>query len=357
MFSFFIIFSIFILLTFCCPLIRTTHWFVRGFDFLRVQIAIITIFYIALGFYIFSFSIEFIGILILGALNLGFDIYRIGPYTKLFSSESKKGKVKSKNIKILSGNVFIDNTDYERLISLVQREKPDILLLLETDNKWSEGVSQFQREFKYCKLIPKDNTYGMLLFSNYKLEALEVNYFIDERVPSIYTRVELDADNFFHLFCVHPRPPRPNEASSLQRDGELVAISKRIQKLNSEATLVIGDLNDVAWSHTTRLFKRLSGLLDPRVGRGFYNTFPAKYKLLACPLDHVFHSKELELTCLSVLEDIGSDHLPIKVAFNLVDRKLPDQKREEPGEDDRNEAAEISDEASQWEEPSERVDS
>ena len=81
--------------------------------------------------------------------------------------------------------------------------------------------------------------------------------------------------------------------------------------------IVAGDLNDVAWSHTTRLFSRVSGLLDPRVGRGPIPTFPANFPLLRFPLDHVFLSSEFRLIHFGRGPDIGSDHFPvvIKVSF------------------------------------------
>jgi endonuclease/exonuclease/phosphatase (EEP) superfamily protein YafD len=44
--------------------------------------------------------------------------------------------------------------------------------------------------------------------------------------------------------------------------------------------LVAGDLNDVAWSHTSRLFRRIAQMLDPRVGRGIYSTFHVRYWFL-----------------------------------------------------------------------------
>jgi len=47
-------------------------------------------------------------------------------------------------------------------------------------------------------------------------------------------------------------------------------------------TVVAGDLNDVAWSHTSRLFCRLSRTIDPRIGRGFLNSFDATCWWMRC---------------------------------------------------------------------------
>jgi hypothetical protein len=85
--------------------------------------------------------------------------------------------------------------------------------------------------------------------------------------------------------------------------------------IDAASTLRMGDLNDVAWSRTTRLFQRISGLLDPRVGRHFVNTFHADYPLLRWSLDHVFHSTDFALVQMQRLPHIGSDHFPVYVVL------------------------------------------
>jgi endonuclease/exonuclease/phosphatase (EEP) superfamily protein YafD len=80
--------------------------------------------------------------------------------------------------------------------------------------------------------------------------------------------------------------------------------------------LVDRDLNDVAWSHTSRLFRRIARVLDPRVGRGIYNTFHARYWFLCLPLDHIFVTNTFLLRRLQRLPAFGSDHFPIFIALD-----------------------------------------
>ncbi len=100
-----------------------------------------------------------------------------------------------------------------------------------------------------------------------------------------------------------------------------------------------GDLNDVAWSRTTRLFCRVSGMLDPRRGRGLFSTFHAHYPLLRWPLDHVFVSEEFTLTHMERLEAFGSDHFPILATLSYQPARQEEHDTPSASQEERQEAS------------------
>jgi endonuclease/exonuclease/phosphatase (EEP) superfamily protein YafD len=122
------------------------------------------------------------------------------------------------------------------------------------------------------------------------------------------------------LHCLHPAPPSPTEnATSAERDGELLLVAKKLDP-QAKSVVVIGDLNDVSWSATLQLFHKVSGLLDPRIGRGTFSTFHAGFPMLRWPLDHVFCSADFTLGSLERLGYIGSDHFPIQAVLQHTPR-------------------------------------
>ena len=330
--------GIIILAPTAASLSKLDQWWIRDFDFPRLQISTLILSVLLFCFYAFNFnSIWEISMVILLGLSFVYQAVKIYPYTFFAPKqvEEYKGKDLERQISILVSNVLTTNNKYQKLIKLIIRENPDMVLTLESDETWEKKLEVIEEEYPYTVKIPLKNLYGMHLYSKLELEDVDVKYLISEEIPSIHGKVKLRTGERINFHCLHPKPPSPSEDdTSTNRDAELLLVGKDINGRNS--TLVFGDLNDVAWSRTTKLFLRLSGLLDPRIGRGFYNTFHADYPIFRWPLDHVFHSSDFLLLKLKRLENIGSDHFPIfiKLVYDPQDADLNGES-EEPEEEEK----------------------
>ncbi len=324
------------------PLSKADHWWIRIFDYPRLQIT----FFLLLGilFFIFLYSSKrWEKTAWLSVLGLAF-IYQatwIYPYTILAREQVKAvEKEDYPSIKLLMANVLMENRNSEPLHKIIRREQPDIILLLEPDTWWKNQFTSLHGDYPYRISQPQDNTYGILFYSRFPLEGGKVNFWVDPKIPSIQTWVRYTDGREIALYGIHPTPPVPgHNDDSTERDAELIMVAREV-KDKKYPIIVIGDLNDVAWSHTTRLFQRISQLLDPRIGRGTFNTFPSGFPIIRWPLDHIFHSEEFELASIQVLEDIGSDHFPILVDLAFTGLDSEEKKVDSPSPQDLEEGRE-----------------
>lgn len=259
-------------------------------------------------------------VLVLLVAALLYQVVRIAPYTPFHSEEvpSSGACPATHRIRYMVANVLQDNRDSRALLATVKRWQPDVLLLTETDRWWAEEVAPLRQGMPHGVAVPLSNTYGMILLSRLRLDDAHVRYLVEPDVPSIRAAVLSPAGERIELHAVHPKPPQPGQDTA-ERDAELVMVGREVRRL-VRPTIVAGDLNDVAWSDTTNLFQEVSGLRDPRVGRGFYATFPQDLPFLRWPLDYVFVSPGFEFIGMRLLEDMGSDHLP--VIFELCTARL-----------------------------------
>lgn len=306
--------GIFVVVASLVPLIRHDFWIFRVFEYPRLQK--LTLNFLILVLYTSCFPMgtarDYI-LLILLMLNLVYLCWQIFPFTVLASKQviESTRPVGQRNIQLLIANVFQDNRKYADYHQLIKKCSPDVILMVETNQWWQDKMDSLGSEYPYQIKIPLENTYGMLLYSKLELLDGSVKYLVEDDIPSIETEVKLPSGELLKLFCLHPRPPVPQEnPQSTERDKEILLVAKKAKESRYPA-IVIGDLNDVAWSYTTELFSKISELLDPRKGRGFFNSFNAKYFFLRFPLDHVFCSADFTLTSISRMNSCGSDHFPM----------------------------------------------
>ncbi len=324
-------------------LTRAKTWWVRIWDFPRLQLALLAIGALVLwmlgaqwlAWPQVAFSLALLAVLIYqGAL-----VWRYTPLAPREVQDSTSTD-RTQQLSLVVSNVLQTNRNSDLLLAAVREADPDVVLCAEVDEWWQARLDALCTSHPHVIRCPLPNTYGMLLYSRLELRDKAVDFLVKPDTPSMQAKVILRNGRRVWLNCVHPPPPVPGEsAESTERDSELLRVGRRV----SEATgpvIVCGDLNDVAWSHTTRLFQKISGLLEPRKGRGFYSTFHARYPGFRAPLDHVFHSDHFRLIRMRRLAYIGSDHFPMHIVLSYEPQAAVEQEGPHADAGDHREASE-----------------
>jgi len=310
----------FIVIASFIPLVKNDFWIFRVFEYPRLQKLVLNA-VVLISYAIFFLEHDYIdyGLLLALSVNMIYLFTLIYPFTIFAKKQIVDSKHPSgdRNIKLLIANVFQDNRQSAAYHKLISSCNADLVLMVETNQWWEDQMDSLTNNYPFQIKVPLENTYGMLLYSKFELIDGSVKYLVEDDIPSIETTVKLICGEFVKLYCLHPRPPVPQEnPQSTERDKEILLVAKKAKE-SAIPALVIGDLNDVAWSYTTELFSKISELLDPRKGRGFFNSFNAKYFFLRFPLDHVFCSGDFSLTSIKRMKSCGSDHFPMCINLQL----------------------------------------
>ncbi len=301
------------------PLLPVNLWWIRIWDFPRLQIGTLLALMLLLLPALFarrSWLSTAVVLATAGAFT--YQLLRVLPYSWLVAARGAlvENCAPERSISMVNANVLMTNRNYRPLIELVLARNPDLVLLLEPDRPWAEAIAPLLNRYPHRISEPLPNLYGLILLSKLPLDGVELRHVMLPDIPSVSGRLRLRGGAAIDFHGLHPKPPLPGEDTGA-RDAELVIVGRGVRG-SGRAAIVLGDLNDVAWSDTNRLFEEVSGMIDPRIGRGFYPTFTADYPLLRWPLDHVFYSPHFALVRMERLPDIGSDHFPLFAELCLV---------------------------------------
>ena len=322
------------------PLLRFDQWWIRVFDYPRAQITIAGIALLVVYLYFWDTTRAYESVVLaLLVLAVGYQMVKMLPYTVLMPKQVLAAESSSDDarLSVLVANVLMGNRESAAFLDVVHKYDPDMILTVETDAWWEEALRTLEEDYPHTLKKPLDNSYGMLLHSRLAMVDPEIRFILKDSIPSMHMQVVLPSGDRVFMHFVHPDPPNPKYATeTTTRDAELLIVGREAKE-RDKPTIIAGDFNDVAWSYTTNLFRKASGLLDPRIGRGTYNTFNAKNALLRWPLDHVFHSDHFKLVRLEVGPAWGSDHFPMFIELSLesgaeAEQEEPYTNREEEKE-------------------------
>ncbi len=213
----------------------------------------------------------------------------------------------NERLRVLMANVMADNADYEDLARLIQRERPDVVGLVEYTPLWRSGLRAVREEFPYRMEAPGGGDGLALWFREPPLTMEPAECLEPGAWPVLHATFRF-AGRTRHLWLVHPRSPLKREA---MRPGnpELAALAERVRDTKGSRA-VVGDLNTTDGSGNFAAFLRETGLRDGRLGFGRQGSFPT-HSIYRIAIDHALVSPDLAVTDRRLGPPIGSDHFPL----------------------------------------------
>ena len=311
-------------------IVPSNQWWIQALNFPRL-LALVVIGFLALaaaGIARGPWRIALLGAL---AVAAGVQAWRIYPYywiapTEVADAEEVDRGLGASCFSVLGLNVLQHNRDVAATRALIDRERPDVLLLMETDGRWVKALAPSIARYPTHLLRPLGNTYGLVFATRLPVRSLKTANITDRDTPTVYAGLRTRNGKAFDYIGLHPRPPLPGQDTRL-RDAKIERAALAIAD-NHLPAIAMGDFNDVAWSRTTRLFKQVGGYLDPRIGRGSYPSFPAAYAPLGWPLDQLFLTPGFTFTSLRIpgrcrigSSPAGGDGVPERRARDAAERE------------------------------------
>jgi endonuclease/exonuclease/phosphatase (EEP) superfamily protein YafD len=301
------------------PLLETNVYWVRFLDFPRLQFLVGLV--VALLLWVGLRRRFGPGTLLTlaGVAAAGYHVEKLWPYQPLATKAvaDRAQCAADRTLRVISVNVQKKNHQTDTLMDLLDRHRPDLLLVMETDDWWDETLSVLDADYAHhAQDIPEDAAYyGMHVFSRFPFEQKQMMYPFDSDAGMFVSRIDHPAEPFTFI-GVHPRPPLGFDQPSTMRDATILRAALAAAESETPAILA-GDYNAAPWERTARRAMRLAGFVDPREGRGLRITFDANSFWMKWPLDQILWQPGPGLMTFEVLPGIGSDHYPVLAVLCL----------------------------------------
>ena len=211
-------------------------------------------------------------------------------------------------------NVNIGTGDSKRLSKIIARESPQIVGLLEPNQRWLNDLNLGEK-YPYRIELPQEDAYGIALYSQFPLFNMVTEFGEPyEKLPPAIIADSQIQNHKITLALVHLPPPR-SEYEAILADllGRRVGLHLR----HSESPFIIGaDLNATPTSSPYFRLKKATKSENAAFGFGYKRTWNAQSFFERFMIDHFLYRGDLAIGNFEVLEDFGSDHFPLVVTFS-----------------------------------------
>jgi endonuclease/exonuclease/phosphatase (EEP) superfamily protein YafD len=261
------------------------------------------------------------GTIIIGLFCLTLLLLFLLPW--YFSNFSFSTSTNSTNLRILSANVNIGNSDYTPILNLIEREKPDLVILIEVNQKWVDRLDSLNQTYPFSLGNTENNAFNVIVYSTRSLANSKIDFWGVEQHKSPVIQAQQTINNqTISVLAVHPPPPF--KRSFFQTRNYYLNQISRWTRSQSTPVAIAGDLNITMWSPYYQQLIRETALKNTRQGFGLLPTWILQknwphwlYFVLGLPIDHCLVSPEIKVVNMKIGPDIKSDHLPIIVDLDI----------------------------------------
>ena len=207
-------------------------------------------------------------------------------------------------------NLRYNNKQPELFFSLVERTRPDILLLNEFSQAWEARLPALDADYPNRYHCPEWSAVGgVVIYSKFPIDAEPRHCHFYAALGLVRMRIDGVA---VEIGSVHLRWPWP--ASGPRQVETLKPVLGRL----GANVLIAGDFNATTWSHLISRFADF-GNLNVAGGIGptwIYQTVPPSLAAwTGFSIDNVMSKGAVRIKSARTMPPAGSDHLPVLVEF------------------------------------------
>ena len=251
---------------------------------------------------------------LMAVLTLALNIWRLAPlYVSPPDATSPDAQ-----LRVMTQNVLKKNASHDAVVKLIQQESPDVVLLVEVNQKWIRAMRPIESLYPHYAFQLRNTRSGIALYSRLPLDELRFEKLSQTDRYSAIARLKVEGKSIT-IVGVHATLPHGANKTEL-RNAELLAVARFVAN-EPDGVIMMGDLNTTPWSPAFGDLLRDSGLRNSMRGFGVQPTWGlAGWDRVVLPIDHVLHTLNLAVIDRRIGPHVGSDHRAVIVDFSLTER-------------------------------------
>ena len=141
--------------------------------------------------------------MLLSVLGLSINALAIAPIyispAEKPSEISPKTSPKKTTFSVLLSNVLSSNLSKNKLVTLVQQQAADFLVVLEVNYLWAKELEAIHSDYPYRKILPRADNFGIALYSKHPLTNIQIHDFAHNEIPSLTAHSVKKAGKYYSL--------------------------------------------------------------------------------------------------------------------------------------------------------------